>query len=61
MVRREVAVKMIDEVVQIHSGYGYLGEYGIERLYQDAKLIEIVERTKEIEKMIIAKELLGKV
>ncbi len=56
----EVAVKVIDEVVQIHGGYGYLGEYGIERLYRDAKLIEIVEGTKEIEKVIIAKELLGR-
>ena len=57
----EVAVKVIDEVVQIHGGYGYLGEYGIERLYRDAKLVEIVEGTKEIEKVIIARELLGRV
>jgi alkylation response protein AidB-like acyl-CoA dehydrogenase len=57
----EVAVKVIDEVVQIHGGYGYLGEYGIERLYRDAKLVEIVEGTKEIEKLIIARELLGKI
>jgi acyl-CoA dehydrogenase len=56
----EVAVKVIDEVVQIHGGYGYLGEYGIERLYRDAKLMEIVEGTKEIEKLIIARELLGR-
>lgn len=56
----EVAVKVIDEVVQIHGGYGYLGEYGIERLYRDAKLVEIVEGTKEIEKLIIAREILGK-
>lgn len=56
----EVAVKVIDEVVQIHGGYGYLGEYGIERLYRDAKLVEIVEGTKEIEKMIIAREIFGR-
>ena len=56
----EVGVKVIDEVVQIHGGYGYLGEYGIERLYRDAKLAEIVEGTKEIEKLIIARELLGR-
>ena len=56
----EVGVKVIDEVVQIHGGYGYLGEYGIERLYRDAKLVEIVEGTKEIEKVIIARELLGR-
>jgi alkylation response protein AidB-like acyl-CoA dehydrogenase len=56
----EVGVKVIDEVVQIHGGYGYLGEYGIERLYRDVKLAEIVEGTKEIEKVIIARELLGR-
>jgi alkylation response protein AidB-like acyl-CoA dehydrogenase len=56
----EAAVKVIDEVVQIHGGYGYLGEYGIERLYRDAKLVEIVEGTKEIEKLIIAREILGR-
>jgi len=56
----EVAVKVIDEVVQIHGGYGYVGEFGIERLYRDAKIIEIVEGTKEIEKLIIARELLGR-
>lgn len=56
----EVGVRVIDEVVQIHGGYGYLGEYGIERLYRDAKLVEIVEGTKEIEKIIIARELLGR-
>ena len=56
----EMGVKVIDEVVQIHGGYGYLGEYGIERLYRDIKLAEIVEGTKEIEKLIIARELLGR-
>ena len=56
----EVGVKVIDEVVQIHGGYGYLGEFGIERLYRDVKLAEIVEGTKEIEKLIIARELLGR-
>jgi alkylation response protein AidB-like acyl-CoA dehydrogenase len=57
----EVGVKVIDEVVQIHGGYGYLGEYGIERLYRDVKLAEIVEGTKEIEKLIIAREILGRI
>lgn len=57
----EIAVRVVDEVVQIHGGYGYLGEYGIERLYRDAKIVEIVEGTKEIEKLIIAREMLGRV
>ncbi len=54
----EMAVKVIDEVVQLHGGYGYLGVYGIERLYRDAKLVEIVEGTEEIEKLIIARNFL---
>lgn len=53
----EVVVKTMDEALQIHGGYGYLGEYGIERAYRDAKLLEIVEGTKEIEKLIIARQL----
>ena len=57
----EVVVKVIDEVMQIHGGYSYLGEYGIDRLYRDAKLLEIVEGTKEIEKLIIARELQGEI
>lgn len=57
---RGVAFKVIDEVVQIHGGYGYLGEYRIERVYRNAKLVEIVEGTKEIEKLIMARELLGR-
>lgn len=57
----QVAVKVTDEALQIHGGYGYLGEYGIERPYRDAKLMEIVEGTKEIEKLIIARELMGRI
>lgn len=57
----EVAVKVTDEALQVHGGYGYLGEYGIERPYRDAKLMEIVEGTKEIEKLIIARELMGRI
>ena len=56
----EIGVRVVDEVIQIHGGYGYLGEYGIERLYRDAKIVEIVEGTKEIEKLIIAREILGR-
>ena len=56
----ETAVKVVDEMFQIHGGYGYLGDFGIERLYRDAKIVEIVEGTKEIEKIIIARELHGR-
>jgi len=52
--------RVAEEVVQIHSGYGYMGEYDVERFYRDAKIIEIYEGTKEIEKIIISRTLLGK-
>lgn len=56
----ETAVRCADEALQIHGGYGYLDEYKVQRLYRDAKIIEIYEGAKEIEKAIIAKSLLGK-
>jgi alkylation response protein AidB-like acyl-CoA dehydrogenase len=55
----ETAVKCADEALQIHGGYGYLDEYKVQRLYRDAKIVEIYEGAKEIEKAIIAKTLLG--
>jgi alkylation response protein AidB-like acyl-CoA dehydrogenase len=54
------AVHVADEALQMHGGYGYINEYDVERFYRDAKVIEIYEGTKEIEKMIIAREILGK-
>jgi alkylation response protein AidB-like acyl-CoA dehydrogenase len=54
----ETCVRAAEEAVQIHGGYGYIGEYGVERFYRDAKIIEIYEGTKEIEKLIIARTLL---
>ncbi|MGC8610562.1 MAG: acyl-CoA dehydrogenase family protein [Thermoplasmata archaeon] len=44
--------------IQIHGGYGYFRDFGIERLLRDAKLMEIGEGTNEIQKIIISKELL---
>ncbi|MBN1225362.1 MAG: acyl-CoA dehydrogenase family protein [Deltaproteobacteria bacterium] len=54
----EVAKEAADEALQMHGGYGYIAEYGMERLYRDAKIIEIYEATKEIEKITIARSLL---
>ena len=54
----ETCVRVTEEAVQIHGGYGYLGEYNVERFYRDSKIIEIYEGTKEIEKLIIAGVLL---
>jgi alkylation response protein AidB-like acyl-CoA dehydrogenase len=57
----EVAVRVADEVLQLHGGYGYMADYDVERFYRDAKIVEIYEGTKEIEKLIIARSILGKV
>lgn len=46
----KVAVEVADEAVQILGGYGYLGEYEVERIYRDAKITEIYEGTREIQK-----------
>jgi alkylation response protein AidB-like acyl-CoA dehydrogenase len=56
----KIAVECADEAVQMHGGYGYIDEYKVQRLYRDAKILEIYEGTKEIEKTIIARTLLGK-
>ena len=54
----KVAMKASSECVQIHGGYGYIQEYGVERLMRDAKITEIYEGTSEIQKLVIARELL---
>jgi len=54
----EIAVKCADEALQMHGGYGYIDEYKVQRIYRDAKIVEIYEGTKEIEKLIIARNLL---
>jgi acyl-CoA dehydrogenase len=56
----ETAAKVAEEALQLHGGYGYIGDYNIERVYRDSKIVEIYEGTKEIEKIIIARHLLGK-
>ncbi|MCP4576268.1 MAG: acyl-CoA/acyl-ACP dehydrogenase [Deltaproteobacteria bacterium] len=56
----KIAVECADEALQMHGGYGYIDEYKVQRLYRDAKILEIYEGTKEMEKMIIAGSLLGK-
>jgi alkylation response protein AidB-like acyl-CoA dehydrogenase len=56
----ETAVKVAEEALQLHGGYGFIGDYDIERFYRDCKIVEIYEGTKEVEKTIIAREFLGK-
>lgn len=54
----EAAMEVTNEAVQIHGGYGYVTEGEVERLYRDAKITEIYEGTTEIQKTVIARELL---
>ena len=54
----EVAVKVANEAVQIHGGYGYMKDYPVEKFYRDAKLLTIGEGTSEVQRMVIAKQLL---
>ncbi|WP_266077852.1 acyl-CoA dehydrogenase family protein [Haladaptatus caseinilyticus] len=55
-----IAVECADEAVQIHGGAGYVNDFDAERFYRDAKITQIYEGTTEIQKNIIARELLGK-
>ncbi len=56
----EVAVRVGEEAVQIHGGYGYTTDYPVERAWRDAKLCTIGEGTSEIQRMVIAREILGR-
>ncbi len=53
------AVEVVDEALQLHGGYGYMNDNPVERFYRAAKVLEIYEGTKEIEKIIIARRVLG--
>ena len=53
-----VAMKAATDCVQIYGGYGYMREYGVERLMRDAKITQIYEGTSEIQQLIIARELM---
>ncbi len=55
----EAARRAAERAVQIHGGYGYIRDYPVERYYRDVKLCEIGEGTSEIQRLIIAREIIG--
>jgi alkylation response protein AidB-like acyl-CoA dehydrogenase len=60
MYAARIAVEVVDEALQLHGGYGYFDDYDIERFYRSAKVLEIYEGAKEIEKMIIGRTIVGR-
>ena len=55
----ELAMRVTTKAVQLHGGYGYTTEYPVERMMRDAKICEIGEGTSEIQRIVIARQLLG--
>ena len=56
----DTAMKVTTDAVQIFGGYGYTREFPVERFMRDAKITQIYEGTNQIQRMIIAQQLLGK-
>ena len=54
----ENAVWVTNKALQIHGGYGYMRDYPIERMYRDARIVPIYEGTSEVQKMVIAREVM---
>lgn len=55
----QIVMKVAERAVQIHGGYGYSGDFDVERYFRDAKILGIYEGTNEIQKIIIADKVLG--
>ena len=49
---------IVDKALQLHGGYGYIREYPIERMYRDIRVTSIYEGTSEVQKMVIARDVL---
>ena len=56
----EMAMRVTRNAIQVLGGYGYMTEYGVERYYRDAKLCEIGEGTSEIQRIVISRQVLGR-
>jgi alkylation response protein AidB-like acyl-CoA dehydrogenase len=56
----ETATRACNQALQVHGGYGYMKDYPVERYLRDAKICEIGEGTSEIQRLIIARQLLSR-
>ena len=55
----EAAIEITNEALQIHGGYGFTKDYPVEKFYRDVKLCTIGEGTSEIQRLVIARQLLA--
>jgi hypothetical protein len=55
----EMAERVCSDAIQIHGGYGYLGDFPVERIYRDVRVCQIYEGTSDIQRLVISRALLG--
>jgi alkylation response protein AidB-like acyl-CoA dehydrogenase len=55
----ETAMKVATDAIQVHGGYGFIKEYEVERAFRDAKITQLYEGTSQIQKLVIARDVLG--
>ena len=56
----DVAMRVTTDAVQVHGGYGYMREYPVERYMREAKALQIVEGTNQVQRMLIGRSLTSK-
>jgi alkylation response protein AidB-like acyl-CoA dehydrogenase len=59
-VRIDVGFEIANQALQLHGGYGYLSEYGIEKIVRDLRVHQILEGTNEIMRLVVARGLVGR-
>jgi alkylation response protein AidB-like acyl-CoA dehydrogenase len=55
----DMAMKVTTDAIQVHGGYGFIKDYEVERYFRDAKITQLYEGTSQIQKLVIAREVLG--
>jgi acyl-CoA dehydrogenase len=55
---RDTAMKVTTDAVQVYGGHGFIKEYPVEKLMRDAKIMQLYERTSQIQRLVIARETL---